>query len=103
MLIKCPECELQVSDKAMNCPHCGYPLKDNTLSKVVKKTAKKHRKLPNGCCHPRNIRVSRLFLCPNTAFYGGIRAKCLRSLQNFFYIIQSVLGRKSYADVIRSD
>lgn len=48
MLIKCPECELQVSDKAINCPHCGYPLKDNTLSKVVKKTAKKHRKLPNG-------------------------------------------------------
>lgn len=41
-----------------------------------------------------NIRVPR-FLCPNTAFYGGIRAKCLRSLQNFFYIIQSVLGRKS--------
>ena len=27
MLIKCPECELQVSDKAINCPHCGYPLK----------------------------------------------------------------------------
>ena len=23
---------------------------------------------------PRNIRVPRLFLCPNTAFYGGIRA-----------------------------
>ena len=23
-----------------------------------------------------------LFLCPNTAFYCGIRAKCLRSLQN---------------------
>lgn len=43
------------------------------------------------------------FLCPNTAFYGGIRAKCLRSLQNFFYIFQGVLGRNSYADVIRSD
>ena len=38
-----------------------------------------------------------------TAFYGGIRAKCLRSLQNFFYIFQGVLGRNSYADVIRSD
>ena len=36
-------------------------------------------------------------------FYGGIRAKCLRSLQNFFYIFQGVLGRNSYADVIRSD
>jgi len=46
---------------------------------------------------------SEAFLCPNTAFYGGIRAKCLRSLQNFFYIFQGVLGRNSYADVIRSD
>ena len=44
-----------------------------------------------------------LFLCPNTAFHGGIRAELLRSLQNFFYIIQSVLGRNSYPDVIRSD
>ena len=25
---------------------------------------------------------SEAFLCPNTAFYGGIRAKCLRSFQN---------------------
>lgn len=32
-----------------------------------------------------------------------IRAKFLRSLKNFLYILQSVLGRKSYADVIRSD
>lgn len=27
MLVHCPECELQVSDKAISCPHCGYPLK----------------------------------------------------------------------------
>ena len=25
-LISCPECEKQVSDKAVACPHCGYPL-----------------------------------------------------------------------------
>ena len=31
MLIKCPECELQVSDKAAFCPHCGYVI---TKSKV---------------------------------------------------------------------
>ena len=28
MLIKCPECDLQVSDRAFACPHCGYPLKE---------------------------------------------------------------------------
>lgn len=26
MLIKCPECGKEVSDKATNCIHCGYPL-----------------------------------------------------------------------------
>ena len=25
-LIKCPECNRDVSDKAATCPHCGYPL-----------------------------------------------------------------------------
>lgn len=44
MLIKCPECELQVSDKAAFCPHCGYPMKP------VKRpyAPKKRQRLPNG-------------------------------------------------------
>lgn len=25
-LIKCPECEREISDKATACPHCGYPI-----------------------------------------------------------------------------
>ena len=45
MLIKCPECELQVSDKAFSCPHCGYPI-SSRLYKSYKVT--KHRRLPNG-------------------------------------------------------
>lgn len=44
MLIKCPECSLQISDKAYSCPHCGLPLKKN--SKQRKSTKK--MKLPNG-------------------------------------------------------
>lgn len=31
-LIKCPECEMQVSDKAKICIHCGYPLEEMKLS-----------------------------------------------------------------------
>lgn len=27
-LIKCPECSNDISDKANNCPHCGYPLRE---------------------------------------------------------------------------
>ena len=42
MLITCPECQSQISDKALNCIHCGYPLR-----KAPRQT-KKFKKLPNG-------------------------------------------------------
>lgn len=29
MLITCPECRKQISDKAKACPHCGYPVEEN--------------------------------------------------------------------------
>lgn len=47
MLIKCPECELQVSDKAINCPHCGYLI--SGTEKQQRRPRQSHRKrLPNG-------------------------------------------------------
>lgn len=47
MLIKCPECELQASDKALTCPHCGYPLRPEAKSRQIKPSTKR-RRLPNG-------------------------------------------------------
>lgn len=47
MIIKCIECGLQVSDKAILCPHCGFPMQPNAVVKYTRK--KKGRpKLPNG-------------------------------------------------------
>lgn len=46
MLIKCPECDLQISNKALSCPHCGLPLQPNIKPKVRKSNRKK--RLPNG-------------------------------------------------------
>lgn len=46
MLIKCPECELQVSDKAVACPHCGLPMPRQ--APIKKSGSKKRRRLPNG-------------------------------------------------------
>ena len=46
MLIKCPECNLNVSDKAISCPHCGYPLKKDLVTKKCRST--KRKRLPNG-------------------------------------------------------
>lgn len=47
MLVKCPECELQVSDKAPTCPHCGYPMQPSVKRKPRAKNNKR-RRLPNG-------------------------------------------------------
>lgn len=48
-LIKCPKYELQVSDKALSCPHCGYPIQTD-IPKVNGrgKGKPKRRRLPNG-------------------------------------------------------
>lgn len=36
MIIKCPECGKEVSDKADKCIHCGYPFKTETAVKEEK-------------------------------------------------------------------
>lgn len=43
MLVNCPECSLQVSNKAISCPHCGYPFKPDKI-----RTSTKRKRLPNG-------------------------------------------------------
>lgn len=48
MLEKCPECGLSVSDKAVTCPHCGYPLKEFSQKSPPRKKSTKRRRLPNG-------------------------------------------------------
>jgi len=48
MIIKCPECELQVSDKAIFCPHCGFPLQPDVNPRKPRNKNNKRRRLPNG-------------------------------------------------------
>jgi DNA-directed RNA polymerase subunit RPC12/RpoP len=47
MLIKCQECELQVSDKAWACPHCGNPMQLDVKPKTPRQSNRR-RRLPNG-------------------------------------------------------
>lgn len=47
MLTKCIECDSQVSDKALICPHCGFPMKKERKEYAAKTTGKRLR-LPNG-------------------------------------------------------
>jgi hypothetical protein len=36
-LIKCEECEHSISDKAQSCPQCGYPSKENVMTRKREK------------------------------------------------------------------
>ncbi len=47
MLTICPECKLQVSSKAIACPHCGLPLNEGAIAKK-RRRINKRRRLPNG-------------------------------------------------------
>ena len=61
MLITCPECTHQVSDKAISCPNCGYPmLKPPNTRKAVKKQYNKRQRLPNGFGRITEIKSKRL-------------------------------------------
>lgn len=37
MLINCPECGKEISDKVLKCVHCGYPIKEGVNIHVTKK------------------------------------------------------------------
>lgn len=45
-LTACPECTGNISDKALFCPHCGFPMQDQTIPARKPKRAGKRR--PNG-------------------------------------------------------
>lgn len=46
MLINCPECNKEISDKAIFCPNCGFPLKKQTSYRRASQN--RYKKLPNG-------------------------------------------------------
>lgn len=48
MLETCPECKLQVSDRAAFCPRCGYPFRENHIISSPKNHQRKRKRLPNG-------------------------------------------------------
>ena len=82
-LIKCPECQLQVSDKAITCPHCGYPLDTKVIKQQQRKTNKRKR-LPNGFgtiseLKNQNLRKPfRALVCVAKNFYGKPIYKSLK-------------------------
>ena len=46
MLIQCPECNKEISDKAIACPNCGFPINKSTKRQC--RQANRRKRLPNG-------------------------------------------------------
>lgn len=45
-LINCPECGKEISDKVKACPHCGYPLVENSEeNNTIEFTEQKPKKM----------------------------------------------------------
>lgn len=70
-LIKCPECGKEFSDTANACPHCGYVMKENTISnaKDLGKGVKEGLKGLNTMASPKKKSTCiKLSLIPIVAF-----------------------------------
>lgn len=49
MLISCPECSAPISDKALSCPHCGFPTQGTKPQpRPARAKSSRRRRLPNG-------------------------------------------------------
>ncbi len=47
-IIKCNECDREISDKAISCPHCGYPLNENETEQINNKDTQMQPSIPKG-------------------------------------------------------
>lgn len=85
MLIKCPECNAQISDKASFCPHCGLPFGSTPQISLKKKRGK----LPNGfgqitkLSNPGLRRPYRAMVTVGTAENGHPISKPIRPVAYF--------------------
>lgn len=77
-LLKCPECRHDVSDKALTCPNCGYPMNMPSSSKPRIRNGKP-TKLPNG--YGTIYKMS------------GKRSKPYRAMKTDKWIIDPVTGK----------
>lgn len=96
MLIKCPECNLQVSNHAIACPHCGYPLQTTTAKKQRTKQ-RRRKKLPNGFGQISEIKTGNLYkpframITVGKDFYGRPIRKLLLNLLHFSRLITKLM------------
>lgn len=95
-LIKCPECEKEVSSSAVNCIHCGYPIAKYMLQQKLESKLKRRSSKPvqfnkKGIlilvCIIAALTIVSLFLQKNRsdAFSDQEKAACEMLINNFKY------------------
>lgn len=72
MLICCPECGLQVSDKAQCCPHCGYSLEAARNERAAEKAAIVAQE--NQATYDATFRPNEIYLASPMPFKALFRA-----------------------------
>lgn len=77
-LIRCPECNREISDKAFTCPNCGYPMNTPNSTKPRIRNGKP-TKLPNG--YGTIYKMS------------GKRSKPFRAMKTDKWIIDTATGK----------
>lgn len=66
MLIKCPECQKEVSDQAKVCIHCGFPLKKPAQpQKIITETPLVKKVQAQRCPKCKAIYPASNSICPN--------------------------------------
>lgn len=61
-LIKCPDCDKDISDKAPTCPSCGCPMKSNQPANVTDKNAEGLMGKPGTGTHALNVGCATLLI-----------------------------------------
>lgn len=72
MLIECPECGSQVSDKAKCCPHCGYSLEDARNERAAEEAAIVAQE--NQATYDATFRPNEIYLASPMPFKALFRA-----------------------------
>lgn len=78
-LLKCPECTQDISDKALTCPHCGYPMNTPSSTKPRIRNGKP-TKLPNG--------YGTIYKMP------GKRSKPFRVMKTDKWVLDAITGKR---------
>lgn len=89
MLIKCPECGKEVSDNAVACVHCGYPLTQK--KEAVQKTDQAKRK--DGPLVASNIVLGVfgfMMLCGVLTSNGGVEGNRNAAMVSWFLAVGSI-------------